>query len=240
MHQPESEFDVQNYPTVEQTIVNNASVLYRRKKHFLGDLRKLVCGTCYILIGLLYLRDLSFMSLAARSFLNFSITHPFPQHIQMAMSENNKKFHSSVLLRAVLTVNIFAFVLHLFTGAYTKSPSTDGYLHGGLLVQFIGERLPFSVWELLGLDVAILFVQLVYHSLMCVTDDSVVLQVDSTVLSDEGSARLEIETDGYNGNVELVEIDLWDNIAKVLRYQQDPDVEAPVLETPQISRSFFV
>lgn len=215
-------FEAQSYPTVEQTIINNASVLYKRKKFFLQDLRQLIKSVGFIIIGLVYLRDLSMLGFAIRAFAQYSLSNPYPvSDARLTLTEENKQVLSKFLLVEVLFSNSFIILIHLLFGAYKKSPSPDRYLHGGMTIQFIGERLPWSRLELIIYDILILFFQVVYHNLMCTTDDSKVLEIKPTawnINDDEYSIdRSEIEGDGYSGNVSLIKLDLMKGIKEVLQ-----------------------
>lgn len=55
-------------------------------------------------------------------------------------------------------------VFHLVYKAPSAGEETRGYLHGGLLIDFIGQQGPTSKWKLIGLDMAILLLQLVMVS----------------------------------------------------------------------------
>lgn len=215
-----SEFDSQTYPTVEQTIINNASVLYKRKKHFLGDLRQLMNGIAMIMIGIVYLRDMSMIGFATRAFSQYSLSNPFPvTESNMMLAPTSKQVLTKFLLIVVLGSNLFIIFIHLVFGVYSKSPSPDKFLHGGATIQFVGERVPYSRWELLILDVLILFTQLVFHNLMCVTDDSEVLETKRSLVNlgdDFAVDRSEIEGDGYSGNVSLIKIHLFRDLRKIL------------------------
>jgi hypothetical protein len=56
------------------------------------------------------------------------------------------------------------FLLHLTYPAPSAGEDTRGYLHGGLMIDFIGQQGPTSKWKLGALDVCILFLQLVMVS----------------------------------------------------------------------------
>ena len=135
-----------------------------------------------------------------------------------------------ISLRGLIIGNLFCLLTHLIFGIYRESPSGDGYLHGGITIQFIGDRLPYSRFELIILDLLV-FIQLVFHSLIGVIDDSEVLQVtpiqhgngnnDASMVEEQldgtfGLDRVHIEEDGYNGNVYLLTIDILGNIKKCL------------------------
>ncbi|KAK6465067.1 hypothetical protein DFJ63DRAFT_310171 [Scheffersomyces coipomensis] len=218
------DFQAKKYPTIEQTLVNNASVLYKRKKFFLEDLRQSAKFIGFAIIGIIYLRDISMLRLAIRAFIQYSISNPYPTaSVRVMVSDENKRALTKSLLLGIITANGFCILIHLLFGVYKKSPSADGYLHGGMSVQFIGERLPYSTFELLVLDLLVFFIQLTYHSLMCVTDDSIVLESKKPDLNlneeEQIIDKAHIEGDGYNGNVLLMSIDLTGNVRKVLRYE---------------------
>jgi hypothetical protein len=56
------------------------------------------------------------------------------------------------------------FLLHLTYPAPSAGEDTRGYLHGGLMIDFIGQQGPTSKCKLGALDVCILFLQLVMVS----------------------------------------------------------------------------
>lgn len=212
--QPPDDFSSQRYPTVEQTLVNNHQVLYKRKKFFLADLRHTVKALGFVLLCLVYLRDISIVRFALRGFLQYTISNPYPLPATgITIPEESKRALGRFLLVAVLLANAFCFLVHLVWGVYEKSPYSDGFLHGSLSVQFLGERLPRTRWELLGLDLLVFAVQLVYHNLMCATDDLAV--VDRVF---EPRAGPDAEGDGYGGNVHLICVYLWEDMKRVLLY----------------------
>jgi hypothetical protein len=56
------------------------------------------------------------------------------------------------------------FLLHLTYPAPSAGEDTRGYLHGGFMIDFIGQQGPTSKWKLGALDICILFLQLVMVS----------------------------------------------------------------------------
>lgn len=64
-----------------------------------------------------------------------------------------------------LPLLLFSFLanllLHLARPAPAAADDTRGYLHGGLMIDFIGQQGPTSKWRLAALDVCILCLQLV-------------------------------------------------------------------------------
>lgn len=56
------------------------------------------------------------------------------------------------------------FLLHMTYPAPSAGEDTRGYLHGGLMIDFIGQQGPTSKWKLGAMDLCVLFLQLVMVS----------------------------------------------------------------------------
>lgn len=212
---PPSEFDSQRYPTVEETAANNASVLYKRKKFFLLDLRKTAASLGYVLIAMVYLRDASMSSFLARTMLQHFLSDPFrpPLHILLGDDASREEARTYAKIVFIIFFNGMSVFFHLIG----SSPSS-GTLHGSLTVQFIGERAS-SKWVLVSLDLAVLASQLVFHAVTCGVDDSEILRSVSASVSDDGSVSVEAASNGYNGNVTLLTVDLWLHVRKLLLFR---------------------
>lgn len=65
------------------------------------------------------------------------------------------------IVAGLFTVN---FLLHMLYHAPSAGEDTRGYLHGGLMIDFIGQQGPTSKWKLGGLDLCILILQLIMVS----------------------------------------------------------------------------
>lgn len=48
---------------------------------------------------------------------------------------------------------------HLFQAPLVAGEATRGYLHGGMLIDFVGQKSPVSRWRLVGLDLLVLLLQ---------------------------------------------------------------------------------
>ncbi|OAF61439.1 hypothetical protein VC83_02195 [Pseudogymnoascus destructans] len=70
----------------------------------------------------------------------------------------------SPYIPALLSTNTLCAFLHLVTARPSGSELTRGYLHGGIIVDFIGQRAPSTKAVLVGLDILILLLQLVMLS----------------------------------------------------------------------------
>ncbi|KAE8352104.1 hypothetical protein BDV28DRAFT_135746 [Aspergillus coremiiformis] len=67
---------------------------------------------------------------------------------------------------AIFVSNAFCMVHHNFVSQPEAGEATRGYLHGGLLIDFIGQKAPVSVARLLFSDLLVLFLDLVMLGLI--------------------------------------------------------------------------
>ncbi|BCR93954.1 DSC4 family protein [Aspergillus luchuensis] len=67
---------------------------------------------------------------------------------------------------AILGSNLFCIIFHKLFTRPEASESTRGYLHGGILIDFIGQKAPIPFARLLFLDCLILFLDLVMLGLI--------------------------------------------------------------------------
>lgn len=217
-------FSTQQYPTVEETLVNNALLLYKQKRQFLADLRSLMGTLALVLIGLVYLRDVSLVLLVLRAIVHFFLSNLIASLVHYGMLREGARHEQRLfLLWTTVAANATAFLSHLFFGVYSASKDVDHRLHGGFTVQFIGERLPRLRWEVLAYDVAIFLLQLLYFCLMCATDDLEVLENPrAQVLNSDETVLLDTLSDGYNGNVTLLMIDVWAAVRDLWAYERTP------------------
>ena len=63
---------------------------------------------------------------------------------------------------AIIGSNLICFVLHFLFAAPAAGEATRGYLHGGLAMDFIGQKGPTSKLHLLLLDLLLVSIQLVH------------------------------------------------------------------------------
>lgn len=102
-----------------------------------------MCGSC------------SFFWLAARAFIHGSLLTPISDPVGERPPDEPKPF-----LPLVLFSFLANFLLHQLYPAPAAGEDTRGYLHGGLMIDFIGQQGPTSRWKLGALDVCLLLLQL--------------------------------------------------------------------------------
>ncbi|OBA24349.1 hypothetical protein METBIDRAFT_37624 [Metschnikowia bicuspidata var. bicuspidata NRRL YB-4993] len=214
------------YPSVEETLRNNASLLIKQKRLFLADLRTLMGTLGCALIGILYLRDMSILLFCLRATVQFLLSSPYAAHFNYGtlLQEEARKEQRWFLFWSVVLVNGVSFLDHLILGTYRTSSAGDRQLHGSWTVQFIGERLPRGRSELVVFDGLIVVMQLVYFCLMCTTSDLAVLQGPLADLSLKDEAvLLDVVSDGFDGNVHILTVDVWEGVRALWRYDRHPE-----------------
>lgn len=150
-------------------------------------------------------------------------TKPFSQ---IALTSVERAEQRMFLLFGVVFGTLASIVVHLIYGSYKSSKMGDHQLHGGFTVQFIGERVPYGSWELLLYDVLIFCSQYVYFCVMWATDDLAVLLNPIAELSgDEATVNNELISDGFDGNVFIMTIDLWGCFLKALDKREENNGE---------------
>ncbi|TID13436.1 conserved fungal protein [Venturia nashicola] len=101
-------------------------------------------------LAILYYIDNSFICLALRAgFQNLYMRRPPP----------------SAPAAPLIYANIICFLLHLYRKQPEAGEALRGYLHGGLLLDFIGQHGPTSKWHLFLMDIFLTILQLLSHAL---------------------------------------------------------------------------
>ncbi|KAF2132178.1 DUF1746-domain-containing protein [Dothidotthia symphoricarpi CBS 119687] len=131
----------------------------RKRIRLLNELLRELDLVVYMELITLYYLDCSFFWLIVRAFIHGSLLTPATDVALDRPPDEPKPFLPLVLFS--FAVN---FCLHLLYAAPSAGEDTRGYLHGGLMIDFIGQQGPTSKWKLGGLDMCILLLQLVMVS----------------------------------------------------------------------------
>lgn len=132
----------------------------RKRIQMLGELLRDLDMVVYLELITLYHLDCSFFWLAFKAFIHGTLLTPIPDTVTVTRPPDEPKPFLPLLLFS-FGVN---FLLHLTYPAPAAGEDTRGYLHGGLMIDFIGQQGPTSKWKLGALDICILFLQLVMVS----------------------------------------------------------------------------
>ncbi|KAF3045700.1 hypothetical protein E8E12_011343 [Didymella heteroderae] len=131
----------------------------RKRIRMLGDLLRELDLVVYMELLALYHLDCSFFWFAVRALAHGSLLTPVSDPTMQRPPDEPRPFLPVVA--GLFAVN---FLLHMLYPAPAAGEDTRGYLHGGLMIDFIGQQGPTSKWKLGGLDLCVLVLQLVMVS----------------------------------------------------------------------------
>ncbi|KAF1964732.1 DUF1746-domain-containing protein [Bimuria novae-zelandiae CBS 107.79] len=131
----------------------------RKRVVFLDHLLRELDTLVFLELIALYHLDCSFFWFVVRAIIHGSLLTPLPDMGLHRQHDEHKPFLPLILF--CFAVN---FLLHLTYPTPSAGEDTRGYLHGGLMIDFIGQQGPTSKWKLAGLDTCILLLQLVMVS----------------------------------------------------------------------------
>jgi hypothetical protein len=131
----------------------------RKRIRMLNELLRELDTAVYLQLITVYHLDCSFFWLALKAFTHAWLLTPLPDTAAGDGPPDAPK--PFLLLLLAFAVN---FLLHLTYPAPSAGEDTRGYLHGGLMIDFIGQQGPTSTWTLGALDTCLLALQLVMVS----------------------------------------------------------------------------
>ncbi|CCX30787.1 Similar to Uncharacterized protein C4D7.11; acc. no. O14175 [Pyronema omphalodes CBS 100304] len=137
--------------------------IQEKRKDFLSHMLRSCDVIVYLNLTYLYFLDNSFLRLLLRGAMHFLfltpklIAVPFPPSQRMP-------------ILGLFGVTGLCILQHLWEPAPRAGELTHGYLHGGMIVDFIGQR-PTSKFRLLFMDLFILFLQTCMLSLLIVKQE---------------------------------------------------------------------
>lgn len=122
-----------------------------KKLQFLHHLLMNLDTVIYIELCTLYYMDCSFIRLMLRWAPQWLYLSPKPEHISI--------FIPNYPIGAIVGPNVLCMLLHLIFSPPQTSEASRGYLHGGILIDFIGQKAPTSKLTFLLLDIVVLCLQ---------------------------------------------------------------------------------
>ncbi|RMZ72272.1 DSC E3 ubiquitin ligase complex subunit 4 [Pyrenophora seminiperda CCB06] len=132
----------------------------RKRIQMLGELLRDLDMVVYLELITLYHLDCSFFWLVFKIFIHGTLLTPLPDTAAATRPPDEPKPFLPLLL---FSFGI-SFLSHLTYPRPSAGEDTRGYLHGGLMIDFIGQQGPTSKWKLGALDICILILQLVMVS----------------------------------------------------------------------------
>ncbi|KAI1263080.1 DUF1746-domain-containing protein [Xylariaceae sp. FL1019] len=124
---------------------------FAKKLQFLVNLTVNLDTLVYAELCILYYMDCSFFRLFVRWLAQMLFVSPKTEDTILMVPN----YHVS----AVVAPNLLCILSHLVSPLPEAGEAARGYLHGGILVDFVGQKPPSSKFTLLGLDLVILALQ---------------------------------------------------------------------------------
>ncbi|CZT48007.1 uncharacterized protein RSE6_08647 [Rhynchosporium secalis] len=124
----------------------------RKKFGFINNLSLQLDVLIYVELCILYYMDCSLFRLLLRAINQMMFLSPKQKFVPAA------PIHKPYI-GAIFAPNFICILLHLFTERSSASESMRGYLHGGVIIDLIGQKGPTSKCHLVMLDLLILALQ---------------------------------------------------------------------------------
>ncbi|APA06911.1 hypothetical protein SS1G_04437 [Sclerotinia sclerotiorum 1980 UF-70] len=130
----------------------------RKKYELASSLMTNLDFAVYCQLCVLYYMDCSFFQLCMRALTQFVILTPKPKNVRPPPQ-------NSSLVIMLLGTNILCIFLHIFLAPSGSSEEMRGYLHGGIIIDLIGQKGPSSRLKLAVFDLLVLTLQSVLFAI---------------------------------------------------------------------------
>jgi len=143
----------------------------------------------YIHLSYLYFMDCSFFHFALRAAIQFLFLTP--KIINLPLPP-----HTRSPVVGIVGGSALCALLHLWEANPAAGELTHGYLHGGLIIDFIGQEGPISKWRLIYVDILIVLLQLLMLTLVITKQGLSPSSEDAPPATDEaGSPQQDVESE---------------------------------------------
>ncbi|KAK4499619.1 hypothetical protein PRZ48_010137 [Zasmidium cellare] len=160
--QPQDDAPPDALPTAKQLQERrkkNRENFNKRRGELLDDLIKSVDLLVYAELSTIYYMDCSFLRFLLRGFVQLIWLTPKPA--MFPEPPPNRPY-----IGMIFGTNILCLLLHMWASAPSAGEATRGYLHGGMAMDFIGQKGPSSKLHLILLDLLVVFLQTVHLSVL--------------------------------------------------------------------------
>ncbi|KAF2164379.1 hypothetical protein M409DRAFT_25257 [Zasmidium cellare ATCC 36951] len=144
---------------IEERRKKNRENFNKRRGELLDDLIKSVDLLVYAELSTIYYMDCSFLTFLLRAVVQLIWLTPKPA--MFPEPPPNRPY-----IGMIFGTNILCLLLHMWSSAPSAGEATRGYLHGGMAMDFIGQKGPSSKLHLLLLDLLVVLLQTVHLSVL--------------------------------------------------------------------------
>ncbi|KAI9828703.1 MAG: hypothetical protein M1832_001806 [Thelocarpon impressellum] len=130
-----------------------------KRAEFLDNLMRNLDIVLYCEFSVLYYMDCSFIRFLFRSLFQLYYLTPKPPFVP-------EMTRTPPYIATIFGTNVICFLLHVIYASPSAGEATRGYLHGGMIIDFVGQPGPTSKIHLLLLDAVVLALQLVMLAVM--------------------------------------------------------------------------
>ncbi|KAK9467284.1 hypothetical protein V1512DRAFT_131710 [Lipomyces arxii] len=129
-------------------------LLEKRRQEFERHLIRSLDILSYCHLLYMYYMDISLLRLILRSIIQLNYLTPKPFPIPQAS-------RTKIVYFAILGANAYCLMVHLFASLPVSREANAGYLHGGLTIEFTGQKAPSSRLQLLFSDIVVALFQMI-------------------------------------------------------------------------------
>ncbi|KAK6504053.1 hypothetical protein TWF506_002268 [Arthrobotrys conoides] len=150
--------DDANAPAASSALHSNVRArdqLTTKKSEWLDHMLRNLDIVTYCHFSYLYFLDISFIRFLIRAIVQINL---FAQRPPNFPTPQRTQKRSAVV--SIFGSTLICFLFHLFSEPASGSEATGGYLHGGMIIDFVGQEGPISRFRLIFLDLIILLLQL--------------------------------------------------------------------------------
>ena len=132
----------------------NRQMFNKKRGELLDHLCRDLDLIIYAELSTVYYMDCSFLRFVLRAFIQFMFLTPKPAAFPQQPAD-------TPIIGALLGTNLLCLLAHIWLNAPSAGEATRGYLHGGVAMDFIGQKGPSSKFYLVLLDLLVVSLQLV-------------------------------------------------------------------------------
>ncbi|KAA8905502.1 hypothetical protein FN846DRAFT_748309 [Sphaerosporella brunnea] len=176
-------------PELASSVAAHKAYITQKRKEYLTHMLRNLDIIVYLHLSYMYFLDCSFFRFILRATVQFLFLTP--KLINLPLPP-----HARSPIVALGGASAFAALMHLWEPNPTAGETTHGYIHGGVIIDFIGQKGPISKYRLLYVDAVIVLLQLAMLSLVVARQELLPALSDTDEAVGEGERDLDSEERG--------------------------------------------
>ncbi|KAL8950751.1 MAG: hypothetical protein Q9222_003225 [Ikaeria aurantiellina] len=183
--------------TPERNEHHKKGIVKKHKARFLAHFIRQLDVLIYLQLSVLYYMDCSFLSFLARAMNQAFYFTPKPPGMNPVIVGNRPQ------IVIIFGLNLLSMFFHSIYIPPTAGEAMRGYLHGGILIDFVGQKSPVPRARLIMSDLLVLSLQLVVLSVTLEKNklgDPLALSAEGIQSRDEGAQTHDLEEQGIRSS----------------------------------------